>query len=498
MRFGLRFSPLLLKLAVLLVLLMLLSIPLGKVSSLVAERSESRDGAMRELADTYTGAQTLFAPLLVVPFVESWSEPVFDDKGRKTGEAQRSVRAARLLYPQQLRIDGSLAPQARYRGIFELMFYRFDGRLEGRMDSMQLPKAQHPGGRVTMGAPHLALTMSDVRGIEGMPQVLLDGSTLRFEASVPNLNGSRGELQGIHAPLDAATTKALFRGEALTFAMDLKLTGQQKFSVVPASNETEVHLKSHWPHPSFDGKFLPVKRSIDDQGFDAIWRVSALNSSAIDQLTAYWDNATLRDECDSAAVDCTRSAARRSAPSETVSSTDIDRFGVSLVQPLDPYYLTHRAAKYGMLFIGLVLMGAFLFELLARLRLHPVQYALVGLSIALFFLLLLALSEKLPFWQAYAVSALASVTLLSIYFSAVLGGWRRGLGLGAFCAALYAALYASLASERHALLLGALLTFGMLALLMLMTRHVDWWALAKLPAPAAPSDGNSLPAARQR
>jgi len=131
-------------------------------------------------------------------------------------------------------------------------------------------------------------------------------------------------------------------------------------------------------------------------------------------------------------------------------------------------------------------MGAFLFELLARLRLHPVQYALVGLSIALFFLLLLALSEKLPFWQAYGAAALASVTLLSIYFSAVLDGWRRGLGLGAFCAALYAALYVSLASERHALLLGALLTFGMLALLMLMTRHVDWWALAKSPTPADP------------
>ena len=259
------------------------------------------------------------------------------------------MRAARLLYPRQLHVDGALAPQARYRGIFELMFYRFDGRLTGRMDAMQLPTAQHPGGRVTMGTPRLALTMSDVRGIEGMPQAQLQGSALRFEAGVPNLDARRGELQGIHAPLDDATTKALYRGEELAFEIDLKLTGQQKFSLVPAANDTEVHLKSAWPHPSFDGKFLPAERRVDAQGFDARWHVSSLNSSAIDQLTAYWDSATSWDECGSAAVDCARSTVRRAPSTESASASDIDRFGVALVQPLDPYYLTHRAAKYGML-----------------------------------------------------------------------------------------------------------------------------------------------------
>jgi inner membrane protein len=129
------------------------------------------------------------------------------------------------------------------------------------------------------------------------------------------------------------------------------------------------------------------------------------------------------------------------------------------------------------MFIVVVLTAAFMFELFKKLRLHPVQYALVGLSIALFFLLLVALSEKIAFWQAYTVAACASVALLAIYFSAVLHGWQRGLSLGGFVAVLYAALYGLLASEDNALLLGALLVFGMLAVLMLVTRKVDWYAL---------------------
>ncbi|RZL67571.1 MAG: cell envelope integrity protein CreD, partial [Variovorax sp.] len=147
-------------------------------------------------------------------------------------------------------------------------------------------------------------------------------------------------------------------------------------------------------------------------------------------------------------------------------------------EPLNVYAMSTRAVKYGALFVGLVLMAGFMFELFRKLRLHPVQYGLVGLSIALFFLLLVALSEKLLFWQAYAVAASASVLLLAVYFSAALQGWRRGVSFAAYVALLYGALYGLLASESNALLLGALLVFGMLAALMVATRKVDWYALS--------------------
>ncbi|RYF77302.1 MAG: cell envelope integrity protein CreD, partial [Comamonadaceae bacterium] len=189
-----------------------------------------------------------------------------------------------------------------------------------------------------------------------------------------------------------------------------------------------------------------------------------------------------RAECAAAfAASIGRSQSASAERADRAAPGAIDTFAVSLAQPVDVYFMAHRAAKYGALIIALVLMGCFMVELFRKLRLHPIQYGLVGLSIALFFLLLVALSEKLSFWQAYALSACASVSLLMAYFSAVLRSARRGLGLGAFVGVLYAALFGLLASESNALLLGALLTFGMLAMLMLLTRNVDWYALSNGP-----------------
>ncbi|HWT19872.1 MAG TPA: inner membrane CreD family protein, partial [Variovorax sp.] len=189
-----------------------------------------------------------------------------------------------------------------------------------------------------------------------------------------------------------------------------------------------------------------------------------------------------------AAAVATNHAQRNLGPLQT--------FDVSLAQPVNVYSMSTRAGKYGALFIGLVIMAAFMFELFRRQRMHPVQYGLVGLSIALFFLLLLALSEKLAFWLAYASAAGASVLLLGIYFSAVLQSKKRGAGFGAYVAVLYGALYGLLASESNALLLGALLTFGMLTVLMLATRKVDWYALSagnpRSPEPVLPEAAASV------
>ena len=261
---------------------------------------------------------------------------------------------------------------------------------------------------------------------------------------------------GVHAPLSGAALQAFNAGQALPFQLALQLTGQNQLSVVPLGDETSAHLTSPWPHPRFGGRFLATERTVTDSGFDARWRIAALTSQAREQVRA---SLTQRDE-------------RR-----TPSMDDVESFDVALAQPVNVYSMAERAAKYGALFVALVLMAVFMVELFKRLRLHPVQYALVGLAIAVFFLLLLALSEKLGFVWAYTAAAGASVALLVTYFSAVLGGLQRGAALGAYVALLYGALYGLLASESNALLLGSLLVFAMLAALMLATRHVDWWRL---------------------
>ena len=180
-------------------------------------------------------------------------------------------------------------------------------------------------------------------------------------------------------------------------------------------------------------------------------------------------------------------------------------FGVAFVDPVSPYQLDHRATRYGLLFIVLTWVGVGLVEVLRRLRVHPMQYLLVGAALVTFFLLLVSLSEHLPFGPSYALAAGACTLLLAFYGSHVLGGRRAGLGLGIGVAALYGTLYLLLQREQTALLLGVILLFAVLAGVMAMTRHLDWYALSAtagaLQAPTEPdgcqSDQRSTASSRQ-
>jgi inner membrane protein len=465
-------SSVLAKVAGLFFLLLLLCIPLGEIDSINRARGESQREAADELAATYAGRQTMVGPLLLVPYVERWMEPLRDAQGKVIGQEPRSKEMAHVVFPDKLHIEGTMAPQERYRGIFKIPFYTLNAALTGgftAFDPKSLPHSESDSS-IEFKAPFIVFNVSDLRGLDGSPAMTMGSETLRFKQRVPGLADGAWFADGIHAPLTGAALSAWQASTPIAFEMKLGLVGQDTLSVAPIAEETTAHLTSPWAHPSFGGRFLAAERSVTPQGFDAHWRVSSLVTSAREQVRAGLSGRG------NAAEAATTQARQNIGPLQT--------FDVSLAQPINVYSMSTRAGKYGALFIGLVLMAAFMFELFRKLRLHPIQYGLVGLSIALFFLLLLALSEKFAFWMAYAGAATASVALLAVYFSAVLGGWRRGLSFGAFVALLYGALYGLLASESNALLLGALLIFGMLATLMLVTRKVDWYALSRRVEPA--------------
>jgi inner membrane protein len=452
------------KVLLLAALTLLAVLPLSRISGLIHERGASLEQAKQSLAAAHAGPQTLVGPVLVVPYVERWTEEKLADDGRIKQTVPRMRQAAHIVFPEKLDLRGELGAQERYRGIFTVQFYDLRAGLVGRFPAFDAAaiKPANATATVEVGAPLLALSLGDIRGLQGAPALTLGGETGRWLPRVPGLPANSLLAQGIHVPLAGAALQAWKKGEAIDWAMRLTLVGQERLSIVPLADETTARMKSNWPHPSFGGEFLATRRTVGEQGFEAEWAVSSLASAARTQLMAAGDG-------------------RRPADLQA-----LDSFDVSLVEPLNVYAMATRAVKYGLLFVGLTLMAAFMFELFRDLRLHPVQYGLVGLSITLFFLLLLALSEKVDFLIAYAVAASASVLLLTVYFSAVLRGWGRGLGLGGYVAVLYAALYGLLASEDNALLLGALLLFGLLGLLMVATRRVDWYALSRPRATAAP------------
>ncbi len=158
-------------------------------------------------------------------------------------------------------------------------------------------------------------------------------------------------------------------------------------------------------------------------------------------------------------------------------------FGVALFQPVDHYQKSNRAIKYAVLFIALTFLAFFLFEVIYKLKIHPLQYLLVGVAMSLFYLLFLSLSEHTEFLLSYIVAATATVGLITGYCSKVLGQRKRALVLGGFLTTLYAYLFVLLQNEDYSLLLGAIALFLVLSAVMYLTRNIDWYDL-RLPTPA--------------
>jgi inner membrane protein len=228
------------------------------------------------------------------------------------------------------------------------------------------------------------------------------------------------------------------------FAIDMDLAGTEQLSVAPVGDSNHVELSSPWRSPLFAGQFLPRTRDVGGDGFSAAWDVSSLAAGTQVQM-------------------------------ESRPVKPIDLLNVSLLTPIDPYKLSDRATKYGILFVVLTFGGFFLFEMMKQLPIHPVQYLLVGFGLAIFFLLLISFSEHTAFALAYLTSSAACIGLLTFYLSYVLRSVTRGLGFGGILTALYAAVYGLLISEDNALILGSLMLFAVLAAVMVVTRKVDWY-----------------------
>ncbi|WP_374539395.1 cell envelope integrity protein CreD [Chitinimonas taiwanensis] len=432
------------KLAGMAVLILLLLIPLGMVDGLVSERQAYREQAIASIADGAAGAQTVSGPVWVLPYQQRVLEPVPNQPGQ-----QREVwreGSVRML-PDTLSVSGRLNTASRQRGIYRTQVYRTELTLAGQF---VLPaNAGLPSDAVLRwGQPYLSVGLADVRGIKASPVTSWGGSTASFAP------GARLKAlgSGIHAQLPAYSGAAA----RVPFHFKLNLDGMDALHVLPLGRDSEVSLQSDWQHPSFSGRFLPDSRNIDAQGFAARWRTSWFATN----LSERFEQCVSSGEC------------------EDFHAT---RLGVRLLEPVDVYLQTDRAVKYGFLFVCLTFCTFFLTEVLKRIAIHPVQYALVGLSLAVFFLLLLSLAEQWSFALAYALSASACVLQNAFYASHALGSRWRGLGFAALLAALYGLLYVLLRSEDHALLLGALLLFGLLSAVMVLTRKLDWYSLSNSP-----------------
>lgn len=452
-----KISPLWAKAAGLGAVMLGLLMALDAVGTLVNEREGRLRQAERDVAASLASEQTLMGPALQRRCQETWTSTQGTGTEQRTVEEQRdfTLRVA----PRQLAVAGDANIETRHRGLFKVNGYA--GRLKltadwGELKGLKTPGAEHAGGQVSCEPAELFVALSDVRGIR-LAAVQAGGQALEV------LPGSGHAT----APAGFRTLLPVQAQEAGTWQAEvrLELLGTGSLSFTPVADQTRVQLASDWPHPSFGGRFLPSERQVGAEGFTASWSISSLATSAPAQLLK-------------GSAPCHLDGSEQASALEAgTPARCAETFGVQFFDPVSPYVLSDRATKYGLLFIALTFVGVGLVEVLRRLRVHPVQYLLVGGGIAVFFLLLVSLTEHLPFGLAYALASAACTLLLGFYGSFVLHGVKAGAAFGTGVAALYGALYVLLQQEQAALVVGAIGIFITLATIMATTRRIDWYAL---------------------
>lgn len=416
------------KIAAIGVLTVLIAVPLGLVRGKVLERQALRGAAQADIAASAAEAQVLVGPLLVYDCMESYVE-----------SGERKVRACAPAYylPERLSVTGEAQTEIRKRGIHAARLYRTELKLAAEF----VVPADPSTGSHRYANPALVVGVRDPRGLKGLPTLVWRGENIAMEPGA-----ARGLGNGIHAPLG----RALAPGRA-SVELAVALVGTDRLEIAPVGRETEVKLASPWPHPSFVGRHLPDLREVGAGGFTATWRTTHLATGAPEQ----WRSALARPD------------ERHRMPT----------LGVAFIEPVDFYSMAYRATEYGLLFVALTFGLFFFVETLRGIRIHPVQYGLVGLALAVFYLLLVALAEHVGFPVAYLAAAAACTALLGYYARFILGSWRAALGYTAWNAALYGVLYVVVGAEDYALLLGASLVFGVLAAGIVATRRIDWYAV---------------------
>lgn len=444
------------KAGMVLLLTLAILIPLQLIRGTIHERQQYREQAVRDISASFGARQTLAGPVLVVPYEERVVEVGSDENGTERRTLRR--RSGQwTFFPDTLSIDGELKPDVRRRGLHEVRVYQWEGRALARFDAVVPAEAE--GVQRRIGQPWLSLGIADVGGLHGTPRISVDGAAVAVAQGLGHADGP-----GVHARLPVPTA-----GDRLRLAVraDLSLRGTESFAMLPLGEANDLRLRSSWRSPKFAGR--SPQHDSDARGFRARWQIAAVASNA---QRRYLQSPVLAPE------QGLPDGARPSLAGATPWAPPGNAVSVALIDPVNPYLQADRASKYGLLFVLLTFIGFFMFELVKRVRVHPIQYLLVGMALAIFFLLLLSLSEHLDFGLSYLLAVLACIGLIGFYLAAVLRSTARGLGFAVMLGALYAALYGLLLSEDNALALGAGLLFAILAAIMVATRRVDWYQLS--------------------
>jgi inner membrane protein len=442
-------------------LALVMSIAALFVFALLMDRSNRAETVAEEVGGLMGGPQTFLGPVLAVPYSRATVTTEAVPVGMPAVPARATTEnGVWHIFPTRGRVEVATASEVRSRSLFKVPVYTADLTYSARFDLTNAGAEAPRGAVLDWSRAEIILGASDARGAKSDIGLTVGGATVALTPSSvePTTGLSYGDDHDSRAPRgDGLRLFGTRLPEAQRAAGTFDVAGRATFSgarrvaVLAFAGTTDAVIKGDWPHPSYNGGFLPAHQAqaANGPGFNASWTVPFV---------------------------------ARGVPveggSDALSRLGATELAVTFVEPANPYQSVSRSLKYAPMFIGLVFLAYFLFETTTGRRVHPAQYVLVGMAQVIFYMLLLSIAEHTGFDVAFAVAAAATVGLISAY-----AGWTfesRAQGIRALVAFafLYGLIYVLMRLEDYALLVGALSSFAAIAAVMYFTRKVDWYGMA--------------------
>jgi len=424
------------KIGVIIIIILLLLIPTSMIKGLIHEREYTQKQAIYEVSSKWGEEQTLTGPFITVPYtryVKQYSQ-------KDSANIMVKVKQYMHFLPTQLNVSGSINPERRNRGIYEIVVYNSVLKISGVFSHLDFAELDIPVKDIQFDKATLSLGISDLRGIEKQVSLHWNEETHSFN---PGTITNDLIESGINTNVGITNSDSAY----YEFSLSLDLKGSQKLYFIPVGEITDVNISSEWNNPSFNGAFLPDDRTVNADGFDANWNILHLN---------------------------------RNFPQQWVGSmnhVNESAFGIDLLLPVDSYQKSMRSIKYALLFICFTFIVFFFVEVLQKVFIHPVQYILVGIALVVFYTLLLSISEHLNYNMAFLISAILTLLLIVGYVKAILKSTQLTFLIGGILTILYAFIFVIIQLQDYALLIGSIGIFLILALVMYFSRKIDWYNL---------------------
>jgi inner membrane protein len=422
-----------------------MAIPGFFVGGLVQDRTKRAADVIRQISGYSGGEQTFLGPTLAIPYGIPLQSPV--------SSASRGIY---LVFPTAAAAVLNIVTEERRRSLFKVPVFQADLRLEAAFDLTGVPAAAPQGAELDWSRAEIVVGVSDARGALADATLTADGKTTALgpaeSTSEITIGGDQSER--IKLTLFGTRIDALAKPNArFNVTSSLRFSGAQRVAVLCYGKTTRLSVHGDWPNPGFDGGFLPIRRAVNRNGFTAEWSVPFIARGV-----------------------------RAEGAAGAVAGLEGTGLGTSFIEVADPYQSVSRSLKYVLLFVGLLFLSYFGFEVTTGKRVHPAQYILVGIAQIIFYLLLLSLAERIGFDWSFLLAGSATVALLSANAGWVFSSRVQGVRALATFALLYMGIYLLLRAEDNALLVGAIASFLAVAATMYLTRRIDWYS------PFAPPD----------